>query len=95
MVRLFHREPELSLAEWDARENVKSIEAVPLDVLPDGPARREAIRLAESGAEVYAYRPAASEWVIWHFQGNPQAECRRSPSEWASWWGVALRDGGH
>lgn len=96
LARFFKAAPVQNPADWDAQENLRSIQGIPLDQLPDGPARRELLRLSATGAEVYAYRPAhQAEYVIWHFEGDPTVECRRSVSEWAEWRGVALRDGGH
>lgn len=75
----------LTPEQYEAQQNARSIQAIPLDQLPDGPAREHLIWLASNGQEVYAYRPVGQrEYVIWHYDGNPAAECRYSPHEWAA-----------
>lgn len=72
---------------YESQEHAASIRAIPHDQFPDDAARAELIRLALTGAEVYAYRPVGGpEWVIWHYHGNPAEDCRQSPAEWARKW---------
>lgn len=56
-------EPRASAEEIAA--NVQSIEAVPYELLPDGPARRELLKWAAAGEDVFAYCSIAGVWNIW------------------------------
>ena len=50
----------------ESRYFIDSINAIPLTVLPDGELRRQLLREAQSGDEVYAYHPAATDhWNVW------------------------------
>ena len=65
----------------------------PLSQFPEGPAKREAIRRALDGQDIYAYRPAfRAEYVIWDRQRDPATEARFSPQAWAAFHELALRD---
>jgi len=91
---MFTRKPKVRPADSEAQQNAQSIRDIPLDVFPDGPARRMCIERAGGGEEIYAYRPVAADWVIWHYRGNWNEDCRLSPEAWARREGYALRDGG-
>ncbi len=49
----------------EARENVKSLAAVPGDILPRGAARDYLVCRAAEGHDVYAYESIAGIWNVW------------------------------
>ncbi|MGZ6376062.1 MAG: hypothetical protein ACXWPI_15255, partial [Ktedonobacterales bacterium] len=56
-------------------ETIAGIAALPLDVLPAGPARDALFALAEAGHDVEVYRPMAIDrWTIWVRPAQPWME---------------------
>lgn len=66
---------------WLIDRNVASLEEVPVEVLPPGPARELALELARKGYAVEAYQGAgpARPWNLW-----VESE-RITCAEWVAW----------
>ncbi|HLY32236.1 MAG TPA: LYR motif-containing protein, partial [Ktedonobacterales bacterium] len=74
----------------EAAGNAASIAALSTNLLPDGPARQELLRLANAGCDCYAYIPvAASEPTIWLGAVYPSWEGRMTCQEWQRVYEVA------
>lgn len=58
---------DLTASASEIRANVKSIKAVPKELLPDGLARDELLRRARAGEDVYCYNagPPPVTWNVW------------------------------
>lgn len=70
-------------------ENIANITALPLDVLPAGPARNALLALAEAGHDVTTYQPiSSSEWVIWCRPAHPYMDGRYSAERWQAAYAV-------
>lgn len=83
------------VASFEWSEHVKSLRAIPHDQLPDEAARRELMRRAAAGQDVYAYRPASSKhFVVWVRQPHAFLESRFVPMEWAKLWHAGLQPDG-
>lgn len=65
-------------------ENIARLSALPLTVLPAGPARAALFTLAEAGHDVDAYTPFGmpDTWNIWCKPAYPSMQGRYSPAEW-------------
>ena len=50
----------------EAAQNVASIQTVPRELLPDGPARTRLLALAAVGRDVYAYHAGSADRGIWN-----------------------------
>lgn len=81
----------------DTRDaNAASIEAIPLDILPDGPARRLLLAEAATGRDVYAYQATphhTNRWYIWYgplARIPPRLDGRVPAHVWAAQWDVIL-----
>jgi len=99
----FTRTPTPTPAPWrgpaqDTRDaNAASIAAIPLSVLPDGPARRLLIAEAATGRDVYAFHSGLPEprgvWNIWYGKladVSPGRDGRVPARVWAAQWDVIL-----
>lgn len=96
-----HR-PTPTPAPWrgpaqDTRDaNAASIAAIPLSILPDGPARRLLIAEAATGRDVYAYQATphhTNRWYIWYgplARIPPRLDGRVPAHVWAAQWDVIL-----
>ncbi|MGZ6363682.1 MAG: hypothetical protein ACXWP0_18565, partial [Ktedonobacterales bacterium] len=63
-------------------ENIARIAALPLDVLPAGPARDALFALAEAGHDINVYQPVGCEhrrWTIWVRPAHPSIDGRYTP----------------
>ncbi|MGZ6321916.1 MAG: hypothetical protein ACXWQR_21755 [Ktedonobacterales bacterium] len=75
-------------------ETIAGIAALPLDVLPAGPARDALFALAEAGHDVSVYQPFGmpDTWNIWCRPEYPYMQGRYSPQEWqAAYAGEVVR----
>lgn len=74
-------------AAWEAEENARSILDVPLDQLPDGPARAFLLSEAMAGKDVNAYRPIGStQWNVWYGPLAPRYDARSTAANWHTYW---------
>lgn len=77
--------------------NAASLAAIPTDALPDGPARRALLALANAGADCRAYHPRNKEhgWqtpdnlTIWLEAVYPAWEARQTPAQWVAAYALA------
>lgn len=84
-------------AEMTRAANVASIAAIPLTILPDGPARTLLIAEAAAGRDVYAYQPSPRDpgrWNIWYGpladSDRPRHNGRIPVEQWAANWDMIL-----
>ena len=85
----------------EAAENVASVAAVPLEVLPNGPARDALSALAAVGYDVYAYASGGETLGTWCAWLGPLADARplahdgRVPlAHWLEHWRELLAEAG-
>ncbi len=93
------RRSVITVPEDEIERNVESIEAVPLAVLPAGPARDALLAIARRGRDCYAYASGGAElgtWCVWLEDlanaRKPERNGRVQIAEWVTSWQALIAE---